>query len=83
MSDYYQCETTSTTKDKTLAKESNLPMATMFIYIFIFIVIFVCVLYYNSVPENSNFLNKYGRLIVLLLLFILFGILIAAIVNLN
>ena len=102
MSDYYQCEATSTTKDKTLAEESNLPMATMFIYIFIFFAICLIVfIFYRDISNiaNSNkyfnwfnsfinilnyFINiKYGRLIVLLLLFILFGILIAAIVNLN
>ena len=72
---------TSTTTDKTLAKESNLQLSTMLIYIFIFIVIFACVFYYNSNPENTKFLHI--RLFLFLLFFILFGILIAAIVNLN
>ena len=81
MSDYYQCEITSTTTDKTLAKESNSQFSTMFIYIFIFIVIFACVFYYNSTPENAKFFHI--RIFIFLLLFILFGILIAAIVNVN
>ena len=161
MSDYYQCEATSTTKDKTLARESNLPMATMFIYIFIFfaICLIVFIFYYfiysnitnitnitnvNAIPNYvakvdisfvawvntyhivinflvnfcilvanlfisvisllisfaifliNLFINlfntiinlfntiiKYGRLIVILLLFILFGIFITAIVNVS
>ena len=110
MSDYYQCEATSTTKDKTLAEESNLPMATMFIYIFIFFAI--CLIVFIFYRENSininvnttyigfnsvankfiylfnyviNFLNAntHRKLLVLLLLFILFGIFITAIVNVS
>ena len=75
MSDYYQCEATSTTKDKTLAIESNLPMATMFIYNG-FISLF------NYVINLLN-ANTHRKLLVLLLLFILFGIFIAAIVNVS
>ena len=110
MNNYYQCEATSTTNDKTLAKESNLPMATMFIYIFIFFAI--CLIVFIFYRENSininvnttynwfnsgvnffidlfnyviNFLNAntHRKLLVLLLLFILFGIFIAAIVNVS
>ena len=55
MSDYYQCEATSTTKDKTLARESNLPMATMFIYIFIFFAI--CLIVFIFYRENSININ--------------------------
>jgi hypothetical protein len=110
MSDYYQCEATSTTKDKTLAIESNLPMATMFIYIFIFfaICLIVFIFYrensnitnvnttsigFNSVANNFIYLfnyvinllnaNTHRKLLVLLLLFILFGIFITAIVNVS
>ena len=110
MNNYYQCEATSTTNDKTLAKESNLPMATMFIYIFIFFAI--CLIVFIFYRENAininvnttynwfnfgangfislfnyviNFLNAntHRKLLVFLLLFILFGIFIAAIVNVS
>lgn len=91
MNNYYQCEATSTTRDKTLARESNLPMATMFIYIFIFFAI--CLIVFIFYRENSNitihliigidFLIKYGRLIVLLLFFILLCTFITAVVNVS
>ncbi len=60
MSDYYQCEATSTTKDKTLARESNLPMLTMFIYIFIFfaicLIVFIFIFYfkYSNITNITN-----------------------------
>ena len=100
MNNYYQCEATSTTRDKTLARESNLPMATMFIYIFIFfaICLIVFIFYRENKFDNSsnnwiifllnyviNFLNAntHRKLLVLLLLFILFGIFITAVVNVS
>ena len=110
MNNYYQCEATSTTNDKTLARESNLPMLTMFIYIFIFfaicLIVFIFYFKYSNITNVNTTYNwfnygangfiylfnkiikidlliKYGRLIVLLLLFILFGIFIKAIVNVS
>ena len=101
MNNYYQCEATSTTNDKTLARESNLPMATMFIYIFIFfaicLIVFIFYFKYSNITNVNttqnwfnfvanifiDFLIKYGRLIVLLLFFILLCTFITAIVNVS
>lgn len=64
MSDYYQCEATSTTKDKTLAEESNLPMATMFIYIFIFfaicLIVFIFYFKYSNITNVNTTYNSFN-----------------------